>query len=156
MLERKSDLLKITSYPSDPVIKAAISKILMEYAGQCRSNLRKVIWRFVARRVDLDSWANYMLSHYVHKSSFTDMMKAQPLVGLPTSRGQDTGFWKKLNDELRKLYDEHGQQLESETWKRWADDIIAADKALYSNSLDGVEEPEDDSEQPVDDDAVAE
>ncbi|KZV99555.1 hypothetical protein EXIGLDRAFT_724585 [Exidia glandulosa HHB12029] len=125
--ERKSDLLKITSYPSDPVIKAAISKILKEYAGQCRSNLHKVIWRFVARRVDLDSWANYMLSHYVHKSTFTDMMKArlalmrqvaEPLVSLPTSRGQDTGFWKKLNTELHRLYEQHGQQLESEGWKR--------------------------------------
>ncbi len=44
---------------------------------------------------------------------------AKPLCDKPNAKGGDTGFWKKVNKKLKQLAREHGEDLQSPSWKTW-------------------------------------
>ncbi|KAK0234653.1 hypothetical protein EDD85DRAFT_792674 [Armillaria nabsnona] len=71
---------------------------------------------------------------------------AEPLCDKPNTKGGDTRFWKKVNKKLKQLAWEHGEDLQSPSWKTWRESVIQADREKYTGMdmtlVDLDEEPE--------------
>lgn len=147
-LPKENHPLMSCGYTKDKIIKDAIHKHLKELAGSERSHLRPTVWRMVQKRTTLSKWVKYMEEHYDHsgpnrsahivkqQAARLALMRevAEPLVPLPTARGQDTGFWHALEERLMALYAQLGPDIAAPSWDRWATDIIARDKLAYKDT----------------------
>ncbi|KAF8183059.1 hypothetical protein K438DRAFT_1767118 [Mycena galopus ATCC 62051] len=165
----------LEAFTTDAIVKAFIKKFLTENMSIAKSKFRKRLFKLSS--LPLDELAAILISDYLlngSKSTFikNDTLahiallrgKAAPLAAEALTRkavkGADTGFWKDVNDELKKVARMHGTNREAVGWKQfvaliWEEAIIHADRGKYVASTASVDVDDDSASDASDDDEEA-
>ncbi|KAJ7432038.1 hypothetical protein FB451DRAFT_1197380 [Mycena latifolia] len=151
----------LEAFLTDEVIKTTIKLFLKGKINEVKSVYRKMLFKRVHH--NLATLTEEMIHDY-HSSPGTvkdeerDKISAAlalqrkvalPLAARQHTKGADTGFWSKLEAELRSLVTAYKADRSADGWKQWEKEIIAADKALHTSTEkdddDELIEPEDQS-----------
>ncbi|KZV71206.1 hypothetical protein PENSPDRAFT_751915 [Peniophora sp. CONT] len=155
-IAKHPERLQLEDYKDDTIKQQTVYGFVNSSQNSIKSNVRKMVFLSVENKLPVSRFSGglqdkhlegrateaerraNLAQHALMRKIALPLYKKKKANGNAT-KGADTGFWGALNTELKRLKKLHGNgERKSDAWIEWANKIITEDEERYPDSMVGI------------------